>query len=69
MTPQTVPFFVVGRAVGRFVFFVVFFFAVFHFFILAAGFSRKVAMTGVLDDHCSETFFAFSLQDSLEKSR
>ena len=26
-------------------------------------------MTGILDDHCSDTYFAFSLQDSLEKSR
>ena len=26
-------------------------------------------MTGILDDHCSDTYFAFSLQDSLGKSR
>ena len=39
------------------------------FCILAAGFSWKVAMTWILDDHCSDTCFAFSLQDSLEKSR
>ena len=44
-------------------------FCVFVIFILVQGFSVKVAMTGVLGDHCSETFFAFSLPDSLEKSR
>ena len=28
-----------------------------------------MAIPGVLDEHCSEAFFAFWLQDSLEKSR
>ena len=41
----------------------------FAVFVFAQGFSWKVAMTGLLDDHCSETFFAFSHKDSLEKSR
>ena len=44
-------------------------FAVFAFLILAQGFSVKVAMTGVLDDHCSETYFVFSHKESLEKRR
>ena len=37
--------------------------------ILAQGFSCKVAMTGVLEDHGSESFFVFSHKDSLEKSQ
>ena len=44
-------------------------FCIFAVLILAQGFSWKVAMTGVLDDHCSDTFSAFSHRDSLEKSR
>ena len=39
------------------------------FCILAQGFSSKVAMTGKLDDRCSDALFAFSHRDSLQKSR
>ena len=39
------------------------------FCTLAAGFSWKVAMTGVHEDLRSDAYFAFSLQDSLAKSR
>ena len=44
-------------------------FCIFAVFILAQGFSWKVAMTGVLDEHGSDTCFAFSHKDSLEKWR
>ena len=46
---------------------VFFLFAVFVFLILAQEIAVKVAMTGVLDDHWSETFFVFSHKNSLEK--
>ena len=41
----------------------------FAVFVLAQGFSWKVATKGVLEDHGSETFFAFSHRDSLQKLR
>ena len=44
-------------------------FCIFAVFIFAQGFSAKVAMTGVLDDHWPDTFFAFSHRDSLQKWR
>ena len=42
-------------------------FCIFAVFILAQGFSWKVAMTGVLGDHCSDAIFAFWHEGSPEK--
>ena len=41
----------------------------FYGFMFAQGFPWKVAMTVVMDDHCSERSFAFSQRDFLKKSR
>ena len=39
------------------------------FYVLTQGFSGKVAFTGILEEHCSETLSAFPRQDPLEMSR
>ena len=34
------------------------------FYVLTQGFSGKVAFTGILEEHCSETLSAFPHKDS-----